>query len=112
MKEVLLHKVFKFHFTEVGYPVSSYSQVENWTETVITAAAEPAFEPAILALGSWGPGADPSELVSSEPGREASEQLLGISVVAAGVAEVATAVVSSLAAAQPQLIPAAELKPG
>lgn len=67
MKEVLLHKVFKFHFTEVGYPVSSYSQVENWTETVITAAVEPAFEPAILALGSWGPGADPSELVSSEP---------------------------------------------
>lgn len=49
---------------------------------------------------------------TSLPGREASEQLLGISVVAAGFVEVATAVVSSLAAAQPQLIPAAELKPG
>ena len=49
---------------------------------------------------------------ASLPGREASEQLLGISVVVAGVAEVATAVVSSLAAARPQLIPAAELKPG
>lgn len=47
---------------------------------------------------------------TSLPGREASEQLLGISVAA--VAKVATAVVSSLAAAQPQLIPAAELKPG
>ena len=67
MKEVLLNKVFQFHFTEVGYPVSSYSQVENWSEPAITAAAEPAFEPAILALGSWGPGADPFELVSSEP---------------------------------------------
>ena len=49
---------------------------------------------------------------TSLPGREASEQLLGISVVAAAVAKVATAVVSSLAAAQPQLIPAAVLKPG
>ena len=50
---------------------------------------------------------------TSLPGREASEQLLGISVVAAGVAEVSTAVVSFLAAAQLQLIPAAEqLKPG
>ena len=49
---------------------------------------------------------------TSLPGREASEQLLGISVVAAGVAEVATVLVSSLAAAQLQLIPAAELKPG
>ena len=45
---------------------------------------------------------------TSLPGREASEQLLGISVVAAAVAKVATAVVSSLAA----LIPAAGLKPG
>ena len=39
----------------------------NWTGTETTAAAEPASEPAILDLGSWGPGTEPSVLASFVP---------------------------------------------
>ena len=50
-----------------GYLLSSCLQEENWTGTGTTAAAEPAFEPAILDLETWGSGTGPSALASSAP---------------------------------------------
>ena len=50
-----------------GYLLSSCLQEENWTGAETTAAVEPAFEPAILDLETWGSGTGPSALASSAP---------------------------------------------